>query len=89
LNAYSMDQGSDAWESDALLYRIVTTPVAISSYVVLGDFEGYLHLIAQSDGRFVGRKLIDKSGFNSSPVVDGTRIYVMSNGGKLTALEIR
>ena len=89
LNAYSMDQGSDVWESDALLYRIVTTPVAISSYVVLGDFEGYLHLIAQSDGRFVGRKIIDKSGFNSSPVVDGTRIYVMSNGGQLTALEIR
>jgi outer membrane protein assembly factor BamB len=89
LNAYSMDQGSDVWETDELLFRKVTTPVAISSYIVIGDFEGYLHLIAQSDGRFVGRKIVDKSGFNSSPVVDGTRIYVMSNGGQLTALEIR
>jgi len=89
LNAYGMDDGRDIWETDALLYRKITTPVAISSYIVVGDFEGYLHLIAQSDGRFVGRKLIDKKGFGSSPVVDGTRIYVMGNGGQLTALEIR
>jgi outer membrane protein assembly factor BamB len=89
INAYAMDQGSDVWETEALLYRNITTPVAVSSYVVTGDFDGYLHLIAQSDGRFVGRKVIDKSGFSSSPVVDGTRIYVMGNGGQLTALEIR
>lgn len=89
LNAYGMDDGRDIWDTDALLYRNVTTPVAISSFIVVGDFEGYLHLIAQSDGRFVGRKLVDKKGFTSSPVVDGTRIYVMGNGGLLTALEIR
>jgi len=89
LNAYGMDDGRDIWDTDALLYRDITTPVAVSSYIVVGDFEGYLHLVAQSDGRFVGRKLVDKQGFSSSPVVDGTRIFIMGNGGQLTALEIR
>lgn len=79
----------DIWETDALLYRAVTAPVAISSYVVVGDFEGYLHFIAQADGRFVGRQHVDGDGIMSAPVVEGGRVYVMGNSGRLSAYEIR
>ena len=89
LTAIDMDTGRDSWETDDLLFRDITTPVAAGSYVVLGDFEGYLHMLAQSDGRFVSRKMIDKKGLTSPPVVDGSRVYVFGNSGRLTALEIR
>ena len=89
ISAINMDTGKEAWETSALLYRDVTTPVAISSYLAIGDFEGYLHLMAQSDGRFVGREKIDKEGLTSQVVVDGSRIYIMGNSGRLSAYEIR
>jgi outer membrane protein assembly factor BamB len=72
-----------------LLYRDITAPVAVSSYVAVGDFEGYLHLIAQSDGRFVGREKLDSSGLTAPVIVDGSRIYVITNSGRLLALEVR
>ena len=60
-----------------------------SSYIVVGDFEGYLHVIAQSDGRFVGRRKVDGNGLYSPAVVDGNRIYVMGTSGSLSAYDIQ
>ena len=84
-----MDTGRTNWEHKALEYRDITTPVAVSSYVTVGDMDGYLHVMAQSDGRFVGRKRVDSKGLYSAPVVDGARIYTLGNSGRLTALELQ
>lgn len=87
--AYDASNGRENWKNESLLYRDLTTPVPLGSYLVVGDFEGYLHLVAQSDGRFVGRVRIDGDGINSPVVVDGSRMYVLGNSGRLSALEIR
>ena len=55
----------------------------------MGDFEGYLHLIAQSDGRFVGREKIQSDPLIAPVVVDGSRMYVQTIEGKLYAYELR
>jgi len=81
--------GRENWKNEALLYRDITAAVPVSSYLAVGDFEGYLHLIAQSDGRFVGRIRVDSDGLRSQAIVDGSRIYVMGNSGRLSALELR
>jgi outer membrane protein assembly factor BamB len=86
--AHDEDNGKEIWSNDSLLYRDITAPVAISSYIAVGDFEGYLHIIAQSDGRFVARAKVDGKGLNSPAVVDGSRIYTMGNSGRLSAFEI-
>jgi outer membrane protein assembly factor BamB len=46
---------SALWSNDALARRQLTTPAVFSSNVAVGDLEGYLHLLSQVDGRFVGR----------------------------------
>ncbi len=56
-----------------------------SSYVAVGDFEGYLHLLSQVDGRFVGRVRIDSDGLRARPLVVGDWLYVYGNSGKLVA----
>jgi outer membrane protein assembly factor BamB len=56
--------------------------------VVTGDGDGYLHVLAQSDGRFVGRRKIGGKGLRSGlVVVDGT-VYLLTNSGSLQALTI-
>lgn len=80
---------SALWSNDALLRRQLSSPEVFSSYVAVGDLEGYLHLLSQVDGHFVGRKKIDGSGLRVRPLVIGEWIYVYGNSGKLVALTLR
>ena len=89
ISAYNADNGREVWRVDALLHRDITSPVATGSYLAFTDFEGYLHLMAQSDGRFVGRRKIDGSGVKAGVVAEGGRLYAIGNNGSLSALEIQ
>ena len=89
VSAFEASSGKRNWEKTTLRYRDITTPVTISSYIAMGDFDGYLHLLAQSDGRVVARRRLDSSGLGSAAVVDGTRLYVLGNSGRLIALELQ
>ena len=89
ISAYNADNGREVWRVDDLLHRDVTAPVALGSYLAFTDFEGYLHLVAQSDGRFVGRRKVDGSGVGAGVVAEGGRMYLMGNKGSLFVLEIR
>ena len=80
---------SALWSNDALARRQLSTPAAFSSYVAVGDLEGYLHLISQVDGRFVGRVKVDGQGLRARPVVEGDWIYAYGNSGKLVALTLK
>ncbi|MNC32696.1 Outer membrane protein assembly factor BamB precursor [compost metagenome] len=80
---------SALWSNDSMARRQLTAPEVFSSYVAVGDFEGYLHLLSQVDGRFVGRERIDSDGLRARPLVVGDTIYVFGNSGKLEALTIR
>lgn len=86
--AVDEESAEDSWENTGLVRREVSPPVAYNNYLLVGDDDGYLHIIAQSDGRFIGRTKIDGAGLRSPfTVADGT-VYVFGSGGSLTALEI-
>ncbi|WP_202988179.1 outer membrane protein assembly factor BamB [Pseudomonas typographi] len=74
------------WSNDQLARRQLTAPEVFSSYIAVGDMEGYLHLLSQVDGRFVGRIRVDSDGLRARPLVVGDMIYVYGNSGKLEAL---
>ncbi|OAI92940.1 outer membrane protein assembly factor BamB [Pseudomonas putida] len=80
---------SALWSNDQMARRQLSAPEVFSSYVAVGDFEGYLHLLSQVDGRFVGRERIDSDGLRARPLVEGNMIYVFGNSGKLEALTIK
>ena len=89
VTAYDMGNGKELWHVDALTYRDITTPVTIGNYIVVGDKEGYIHLLAQTDGRMVGRKKVDNSGIRSTVLTSNDRLYILGNSGKLTAVSIQ
>ena len=75
------------WEQDALKHRQLTSPVAFDNYVLLGDIDGYLHVLAQSDGRFMGRGKL--SGDLRSPMIEADDfVYIVANDGTVEALKI-
>ena len=87
--AYNSGNGREVWRVEALLNRQLNAPLVIGSYLAFTDFEGYLHLLAQSDGRFVARKKVDSRGISARLIQQDGRIYALGNGGNLAVLEIR
>ncbi len=81
--------GQPRWESDVLEGRQLTAPALASGKLVLGDFEGYVHVLDRSDGSLEGRIQVDGSGISLRPLTDENRIYALANDGELDALEIR
>lgn len=76
------------WENTDLEYRSITAPTAFNNYIAVADFEGYLHILSQIDGRIVGRMRIDNDGVRSNLLVAGNRLFAFGNSGRLMALSL-
>lgn len=90
-HVWQLDQGNGGslWKQNELYNRVLSTPVAYEDYVVVGDFEGYVHWLAVSDGRQLGRAKVSSSAISAKPVVVNGTVYIYSKDGTLTALKAR
>ncbi len=87
---YSVDRrnGLELWSNSELVNRTLTSPEVYKDYLVVGDFEGYLHFIDRSTGSIVGRIQVDSSGLFSQPLVVDDKIYVQGRSGKLAVVTL-
>jgi outer membrane protein assembly factor BamB len=86
--AMDQESGEINWTQEDFENRVLTAPLAFSNYVLVGDDAGYLHVIAQRDGRHLGRRKLDRKGLRSDMIVEDSTVYVLDNSGGLHALEI-
>ncbi|MCB1869793.1 MAG: outer membrane protein assembly factor BamB [Gammaproteobacteria bacterium] len=86
--AIQPSSGTAIWKNSDLLNRWLSPPVVLGEYVVVGDFEGYLHWLSSRDGRLVGRIRIGDDPISSAPVVDNDRLYVYSDSGTVVAMTL-
>jgi len=88
-HVYAIDRvnGIERWSNLTLENRNVTGPAVIDDYVVVGDFEGYLHWLNQDTGEIVARHHVDGSGIHSTPTVADNVLYSQSRDGDLQAIE--
>jgi outer membrane protein assembly factor BamB len=89
-HVYAVDRlnGFEKWSQLSLTNRGVTGPAVVDDYLVVGDFEGYLHWIEQATGKLVARHQVNSSGLNTAPTVHENIIYVQSRDGDLQAIKI-
>jgi outer membrane protein assembly factor BamB len=87
-NVWAIDprNGSALWKQDKMLGRKLSAPVAVGDYVVVGDYEGYLHWLSPEDGRIVGRIRVGSDRISTQPVVVDGVAYVLGDGGELAAV---
>jgi outer membrane protein assembly factor BamB len=88
LTAYFRNGQGVRWTQPALAYRELSRPTPVGSYVAVADLEGYLHILSQVDGEFVGRVKVDGDGVRADMLNDGNVLYVFGNSGDLVAYEI-
>lgn len=80
--------GADLWKQNALHQRRLTVPALIRNHLVVGDFEGYLHVLSVDDGGLTGRLEIDDEPIRAAPVVYDETLYIYTAGGVLAAVGI-
>jgi len=87
-HVYAIDRtnGIERWSNLELTNRNTTGPAVIDVYVVVGDFEGYLHWLDQETGKIVARHSVDSSGIHTSPTVKDNVLYSQSRNGDLQAI---
>ncbi len=88
-HVYALDRvnGIERWSNLALANRGVTGPALVDDYIVVGDFEGYLHWLDQETGEIVARHEVDSSGIHATPTVIENVLYTQSRNGDLQAIE--
>jgi len=89
LYALEESDGATVWLQSGMTYRELSPLVAFNNYLVVGDFEGYLHVLSQRDGHIMGRRKIDGDALSNPMVADDGVLYVLDNGGTLRALVIK
>lgn len=86
--AYETAGGAIRWQNDQLIRRDLSAPAGVGSYVAVADFEGYVHFLSQTDGRFVARERADSDGVRADLIASGDRLYVYGNDGELSCFSV-
>lgn len=89
-DVWQLDQrnGASYWKQTDLHQRRLSMPAVYGDYVVVGDFEGYLHWLSKTDGRLLGRIEITDEPIVAKPVVVDDVVYVYASDGTLAAVRV-
>lgn len=84
--AFNRSTGELLWQQQFLSHRGLTAPAIFGNSLIIGDQEGYIHWLAQSDGHPLARDLVhDDASIIATPVVDYPIVYILTREGGLSA----
>ncbi len=80
--AYDKERGVNLWKQAALRDRQLATPLVVGNWLVVGDYQGYVHALSRDDGSFAARASTDGSRIHG-PMLALDRGFVVqtANGG--------
>ena len=89
IKGFGLTSGAILWQQDGLKLRGISSPAALGSNFVVGDFEGYLHALSQVDGHIVARTRLSSDGIRVDLLAANDLILAYSNDGELAAYRLQ
>ncbi|WP_230969317.1 outer membrane protein assembly factor BamB [Nitrogeniibacter aestuarii] len=86
LDAFS---GASMWRQGDLTNRQLSAPVLTGGGILVGDAEGYVHVLDRSTGAFIGRAQTDGSAIKAAPQPLGDSAVVQTQKGRLYVFDVR
>jgi outer membrane protein assembly factor BamB len=80
--------GVELWRQDALSRRRLSAPAVTGNFVLVGDYDGYVHVLDATTGDLVAREHIAGERIAADPVVQDGLVIFMSADGDLVALRV-
>ncbi|MFM8610490.1 MAG: outer membrane protein assembly factor BamB [Burkholderiaceae bacterium] len=81
IRAWERASGKPLWTSERLRWRQLSGPLALGRSVVVGDANGFVHLMSREDGSPLNRLTTDGSAVVATPVVAGQTLVVVTRSG--------
>jgi len=81
--------GSTSWKNDQLAMRDVSAPYVNGKYVIVGDFEGYLHAMNLVDGSFAARIKLEGGAIRTAPIEMNDGLIALTQEGELYFLTLQ
>ena len=90
VQALDKTSGASIWRQDKLAGRNVSGPLALGRHVVVGDLEGYVHVVSREDGSFAARIETDGSAILAPPIaLDAASFLVQTRAGGIYAFTVQ
>jgi outer membrane protein assembly factor BamB len=81
LSAWKLANGDLAWSADQFQRRKLSAPVLLNKQVVIGDAEGYVHLLDRESGKTRSRLSTDGSAIVTIALQSDTALVATKSGG--------
>lgn len=88
VQAFDRNRGVSPWKQEGLKRRGVSAPLGLGDGVLLGDYEGRLHLLRRDDGAFAARASTDGSAIIGQPLAIPGGFVVQTAKGGLFAFKL-
>lgn len=88
VKAFDAREGTPLWENGTLGRRKLSSPQDLSGFLMVSDFEGYVHVFDTEIGAIIARLQVDDEGVRSPMVSLDNNLYVLGNDGWLSSLSI-
>jgi outer membrane protein assembly factor BamB len=73
--------GVEMWRQAALSHRRLSAPAVVGNFVLVGDYDGYVHVLNAETGDLMARSHVGKERFAADPIVqDGLAIFQDAKG---------
>lgn len=84
--ALDRSTGSSMWRQDQLLNRRLSAPLVLGRYIVVGDIQGWVHVLSRDTGSLVGRLRTDGTPIPNAPIAIPGGFVVQTQGGSIVAI---
>lgn len=81
LSAWRLNNGDLAWSADQFQLRKLSVPVVSGKQVLVGDFEGQVHLLDRDTGKTRSRIATDGSAVVATALLGDTALFATRRGG--------
>ena len=87
IKSFSMKTFEESWSIDDYSNRLLSNPISFNGYMVVGDLEGFIHIIDPLNGKTISRKKISKKPIKSL-ISRSENFYVIDQGFSLYSISI-
>jgi outer membrane protein assembly factor BamB len=89
VSALSVDNGAVRWQQKALAARQLSGVTVWQEMLLVGDLEGYLHVLNLEDGRFIGRTKVSSAPIRVAPVTAEDKLVVYASDARLKVFTLK
>lgn len=86
VGAWRRSDGERVWSTQNLRFRGLSAPLALGAGLVVGDAQGYLHVLSKDNGDTLSRISLDGSALAGAPVLAANTLVVVTAKGLVAGL---